>query len=65
MGVMKTNKKCHYFISTTGQTFYAIKVLGSWRFVGKKTGIIREMNSIAELKKYIKNVFGFYYLGYL
>lgn len=43
--------------------FYAVKVLNNWRFVGKKTYIIKEMEYLKDLKVYVESVFGFEYMG--
>lgn len=59
------NKQCHWFSSPTGHMFYAVKVLNKWRFVGKKTYIIKETKKIQELREYVETVFGFDYLGYM
>lgn len=62
---MGKNKKCHWFSSSTGHMFYAVKVLNNWRFIGRDTYIIKEKKKLHEIKTYVKNVFGFHYVGYM
>lgn len=57
--------KSHWFISPTGHLFYTVKVLNSWRFIGRDTYIIKEKAKIGAMKNYIQTVFGFEYVGYL
>ncbi len=58
-------KPTHWFMSPTGHMFYAVKVTGRWRFIGKSTYIIKEDEKLAGLKKYVQTVFGFDYMGYM
>ncbi len=59
------NKPAHWFMSPTGHMFYAIKVMNSWRFVGKDTYIIKDSTKLASLKTYVESVFGFSYIGFM
>jgi hypothetical protein len=59
------NNGSHWFMSSTGHMFYAVKALDTWRFIGKSTYIIKEMPSFGSLKKYVEGVFGFKYMGYM
>jgi hypothetical protein len=58
-------KKSHWFISPTGHMFYAVKILNSWRFIGKSTYIIKETEKFSTLRSYVESVFGFDYVGYM
>ncbi len=57
--------KAHWFISPTGHIFYTFKVMNTWRFVGRDTYVIKEINKLSYMKEYVNKVFGFEYLGSL
>ncbi len=63
--MQKTSKKCHWFGSTTGHSFYAVKIMNRWRFISKKGFILYEAPQLNDLKFYVKHTFGFSYLGYM
>jgi hypothetical protein len=62
---MAARMKMHWFVSPTGHTFYAVKALHTWRFIGKGTYIIKEFPSFGSLKTWVRTVPGFYYVGAL
>ena len=67
MSAKMGNKKLrvHWFASSTGYGFFAVKVLHKWRLIGKKPFILHETDYFTDLKEHAKNVLGFDYIGYL